>query len=215
MSDLANGDKPEEKLQDYKEGDKVKVVVLGSSPEKQKIALGVKQLENKNFTKDLKGITGGAILSSVIISVKKDILEIETDIGIKGIIKRLELGKNKNSQKTENFMVGDRIDAKVVLFDPKTGKLSLSIREMESDQENNYVYSSAASGESIGNIVGDLFDNKEEAKVPSAEKKGPKEVKEVKEVEKTEEVKVTEEVKEAEKVKKTKEPKDSSEDKKE
>ena len=112
-------------------------------------------------------------------------------------------------------MVGDRIDAKVVLFDPKTGKLSLSIREMESDQENNYVYSSAASGESIGNIVGDLFDNKEEAKVPSAEKKEPKEVKEVKEVEKTEEVKVTEEVKEAEKVKKTKEPKDSSEDKKE
>ena len=103
MSDLANGDKPEEKLQDYKEGDKVKVVVLGSSPEKQKIALGVKQLENKNFTKDLKGITGGAILSSVIISVKKDILEIETDIGIKGIIKRLELGKNKNSQKTREF----------------------------------------------------------------------------------------------------------------
>ena len=229
MSDLANGDKPEEKLQDYKEGDKVKVVVLGSSPEKQKIALGVKQLENKNFTKDLKGITGGAILSSVIISVKKDILEIETDIGIKGIIKRLELGKNKNSQKTENFMVGDRIDAKVVLFDPKTGKLSLSIREMESDQENNYVYSSAASGESIGNIVGDLFDNKEEAKVPSAEKKEPKKIKEVAEVaevkateetKETEEVKepketkTTEETKETEEAKATEEVKDSSKDKK-
>ena len=159
MSDLSNGDKPEEKLQDYREGDRIKVVVLGSSPEKQKIALGVKQLENKNFKQELKKIKEGAIISSVITAVKKDIVELETDIGIKGIIKRLELGKNKNSQKTENFMVGDRIDAKITLFDPKTGKLSLSIKEMESDHENNYVYSSESSGESIGNIVGDLFEN--------------------------------------------------------
>tara|TARA_Y100000389_G_scaffold204482_1_gene257303 strand:- start:2828 stop:4531 length:1704 start_codon:yes stop_codon:yes gene_type:complete len=159
MSDLSNGDKPEEKLQDYKEGDKIEVVVLGSSPEKQKIALGVKQLENKNFKQELKKIKEGAIISSVITAVKKDIVELETDIGIKGTIKRLELGKNKNSQKTENFMVGDRIDAKITLFDPKTGKLSLSIKEMESDHENNYVYSSESSGESIGNIVGDLFEN--------------------------------------------------------
>lgn len=159
MSDLSNGDKPEEKLQDYKEGDKIEVVVLGSSPEKQKIALGVKQLENKNFKQELKEIKEGAIISSVITAVKKDIVELETDIGIKGTIKRLELGKNKNSQKTENFMVGDRIDAKITLFDPKTGKLSLSIKEMESDHENNYVYSSESSGESIGNIVGDLFEN--------------------------------------------------------
>jgi len=164
MSDLANGDKPEEKLQDYKEGDKIKVVVLGSSPEKQKIALGIKQLENKNFKKELLEIKEGAIVSSIVLAVKKDLIEIETDIGLKGIIKRLELGKNKNTQKTENFMVGDRIDAKVTLFDPKTGKLSLSIREMESDQENNYVYSSENSGESIGNIVGDLFDNNEDKK---------------------------------------------------
>jgi len=163
MSDLAHGDNPEEKLKDYKEGDKIKVVVLGSSPEKQKIALGIKQLDNKNFKKEISEIKEGAIISSVILVVKKDLLEIETDIGLKGTIKRLELGKDKNSQKTENFMVGDRIDAKVILFDPKTGKLSLSIREMEADQENNYVYSSETSGESIGNIVGDLFDNKEDS----------------------------------------------------
>ena len=163
MSDLAHGDNPEEKLKDYKEGDKIKVVVLGSSPEKQKIALGIKQLDNKNFKKEISEIKEGAIISSVILVVKKDLLEIETDIGLKGTIKRLELGKDKNSQKTENFMVGDRIDAKVILFDPKTGKLSLSIREMEADQENNYVYSSETSGESIGNIVGDLFYNKEDS----------------------------------------------------
>jgi small subunit ribosomal protein S1 len=163
MSDLASGEKPEEKLQNYKEGNKIKVVVLGSSPDKQKIALGVKQLENDNFKKELSQIKEGAIVSSVVLAVKKDLIEIETDIGLKGSIKRLELGKNKNTQKTENFMVGDRIDAKVILFDPKTGKLSLSIREMEADQENNYVYSSENSGESIGNIVGDLFDNKDES----------------------------------------------------
>jgi len=161
MSDLAHGDNPEEKLKNYKEGDKIKVVVLGSSPEKQKIALGIKQLENNNFKQDLFEVKEGAIISSIVLAVKKDLIEIETDIGLKGTIKRLELGKKKNNQKTENFMEGDRIEAKITLFDPKTGKLSLSIREMEEDQENNYVYSSEKSGESIGNIVGDLFNNNE------------------------------------------------------
>jgi len=161
MSDLAHGDNPEEKLKNYKEGDKIKVVVLGSSPEKQKIALGIKQLENNNFKQELSEVKEGAIISSIVLAVKKDLIEIETDIGLKGTIKRLELGKKKNNQKTENFMEGDRIEAKITLFDPKTGKLSLSIREMEEDQENNYVYSSEKSGESIGNIVGDLFNNNE------------------------------------------------------
>lgn len=167
MSDLAYGDKPEEKLKDYNEGDKIQVVVLGSSHEKQKISLGIKQLENENFKKELADIKEGSIISSIITNVKKDLIEIETDLGLKGTIKRLELGKNKNSQKTDNFMEGDRIDAKIILFDPKSGKLSLSIREMESDQENNYVYSSESSGESIGNIVGDLFEDKEVAKEDS------------------------------------------------
>lgn len=161
MSDLAHGENPEEKLKDYKEGDKIKVVVLGSSPEKQKIALGIKQLENNNFKQELSEIKEGAIISSIVLAVKKDLIEIETDIGLKGTIKRLELGKKKNNQKTENFMEGDRIESKITLFDPKTGKLSLSIREIEEDQENNYVYSSEKSGESIGNIVGDLFNNNE------------------------------------------------------
>jgi small subunit ribosomal protein S1 len=161
MSDLAHGENPEEKLKDYKEGDKIKVVVLGSSPEKQKIALGIKQLENNNFKQELSEIKEGAIISSIVLAVKKDLIEIETDIGLKGTIKRLELGKKKNNQKTENFMEGDRIESKIILFDPKTGKLSLSIREMEEDQENNYVYYSEKSGESIGNIVGDLFNNNE------------------------------------------------------
>lgn len=161
MSDLAHGDNPEEKLKNYKEGDKIKVVVLGSSPEKQKIALGIKQLENNNFKQELSEVKEGAIISSIVLAVKKDLIEIETDIGLKGAIKRLELAKKKNNQKTENFMEGDRIEAKITLFDPKTGKLSLSIREMEEDQENNYVYSSEKSGESIGNIVGDLFNNNE------------------------------------------------------
>ena len=150
----------EELIKKFKKDEKIKVVVLGSNYEKERISLGIKQLENAKFKSDLEKIDTGSVVSCVVINVKKDFLEVELDIGLKAIIKRLDLGKNKQDQKTERFEVGDRIEAKVALFNKITGKILLSIKDMESDEQEAYIYSSNnnGNGATLGSILGDVLE---------------------------------------------------------
>jgi small subunit ribosomal protein S1 len=159
VSDIANEGSPEELLKQFTKDDKIKVMVLGSNYEKERISLGIKQLENPGFLKELNKIDVDSIVSCVILNIKKDFLEVELDSGLKAIIKRLDLSKNRNDQKTEKFEVGDRIEAKVTLFNKISGKLLLSIKDMEQDEQETHIYSESTSGggATIGSIAGDVL----------------------------------------------------------
>jgi small subunit ribosomal protein S1 len=149
----------EELIKKFKKDEKIKVIVLGSNYEKERISLGIKQLENAKFKAELEKIDTGSVVSCVVINVKKDFLEVELDIGLKAIVKRLDLGKNKQDQKTERFEVGDRIEAKVALFNKITGKMLLSIKELESQEQENHFYSEGKSGSTLGSIAGNVFES--------------------------------------------------------
>lgn len=152
MTDITASGNPEEEVKKYKKDEKIKVMVLGSNPEKERISLGIKQLDNDNFRKELDKIETNQIVSCVVINVKKDFLEVELDFGLKAVIKRLDLSKNKQDQRTEKFEVGDRIEAKVTLFNKVTGKLLLSIKDMESEEQEAHIYS-GSSGTNVGDVL--------------------------------------------------------------
>ena len=159
VSDIASEGSSEELLKQFKKDEKIKVMVLGSNYEKERISLGIKQLENPNFLAELNKIDVDSIVSCVILNIKKDFLEVELDSGLKAIIKKLDLSKNKHDQKTEKFEVGDRIEAKVILFNKISGKLLLSIKDMEQDEQDTHIYSESSSGggATIGSIAGDVL----------------------------------------------------------
>jgi len=73
---------------------------------------------------------------------------------LKAIIKRLDLSRNKQNQKTDKFEVGDRVEAKVMLFNQANGKLLLSIKDMEEEEQEAHLYSESDSGTTIGSSVG-------------------------------------------------------------
>lgn len=159
VSDVA-AENAEEKMKSFKKDEKIKVVVLGSNYEKERISLGIKQLDNNNFKADLDKIEQGSITSCIVVNVKKDFLEVELDNGLKAIIKRLDLSRNKQDQKTEKFEVGDRIEAKITLFNKVSGKLLLSIKDLESDDQEAHIYTEeTASGTTIGSIAGDVLES--------------------------------------------------------
>lgn len=155
VTDIVASGNAEEAAKQYKKDEKIKVIVLGSNHEKERISLGIKQINNPNFTAELEKLDVGQEVSSVVVNVKKDFLEVELDFGLKAVIKRLDLSKNKQDQKTEKFAVGDRIDAKVTLFNKITGKLLLSIKDMENEEQESHIYS--GNSETIGDIAGDVF----------------------------------------------------------
>ncbi|MDX2082780.1 MAG: 30S ribosomal protein S1 [Rickettsiales bacterium] len=153
VSDISTIGTPEEILKKFKKDEKIKVVVLGSNYEKERISLGIKQLNNAAFKDELEKIDNGLVVSCVVVNIKKDFLEAELDNGLKAVIKRLDLSKNKQDQKTEKYEVGDRIEAKVTLFNKVTGKLLLSIKDMEADEHEAHLYSGNDSGTTIGDVL--------------------------------------------------------------
>ena len=158
ISDISPSPVTEEVKKSFKTGDKIEVMVLGSNHEKERISLGIRQLQIQNFKSEIEKICEGEVVSSVIISVKKDFLEIELDSGVKGIIKRLDLSNNKSEQKTEKFEVGDRIDAKVFLFNKVSGKLLLSVKDIESPATAKSE-ESQSSNNTIGSLILSARDN--------------------------------------------------------
>ena len=168
VSDISNEGATEEILKKFKKDEKIKVMVLGSNHEKERISLGIKQINNPNFKAELDKIEPELIVSCVVVNVKKDFLEVELDSGLKAIIKRLDLSKNKQDQKTEKYEIGDRIEAKVMLFNKISGKLLLSVKDMEADEQESHIYSADNSGATIGSIAGDVLESlnaiKEEVK---------------------------------------------------
>ena len=159
VSDISNDGINEEVEKKFKAGEKISVMVLGSNYEKERISLGIRQLDNPNFQAELDKVVEGTVVSCAIIGVKKDFLEVELDSGLKAIIKRLDLSKNKQDQKTEKYEAGDRLEAKVVMFNKISGKLLLSIKDMEIEEQEAHLYSEASSGTTIGNIAGNVLES--------------------------------------------------------
>jgi len=175
ISDLDWND-PEGKtaVKKYKKGDSVKVVLLGSSYDQERISLGIKQLETADFKERVKKLQKGTKVPCVVRMVRKDFLEVEIDLGIKGIIKRVDIAKDKKNQKTDKFTVGDSFDATVLLFNDKSGKLILTLKnisdvteEVEEDDFDIDQYMNNDTGATLGSVLGNIL---EEAK-DIAEKK--------------------------------------------
>ena len=158
LSDVTSGDNPAEKVKEFKKDEKIQVVVLGSNFEKERISLGIKQLENKDFKKELSDIKIGKDISGFIVNIKKDFLELELDVGLKAIVKKSDISSNKKEQRTDNFTVGDKVEGRIIQFNKVTGKILLSIKEIEDASKKSYVYSeNAPSGATLGSILGDVL----------------------------------------------------------
>jgi small subunit ribosomal protein S1 len=185
ISDVAwEEDKQAEEIKKFKKDEKIKVMLLGSNYEKERISLGVKQLSSKTFKDDLKKLEKGFKLPCTVRTVKKDYLEVEIDVGLKGIVKKLDLATNKKDQKTDNFTSGDRIDATVVSFNEITGKFLLSLKDpkdIQEVEEEDFDYEQYIAGDDSGSTLGSILGNVLEESRAIAEKNVKKEKKEEKE----------------------------------
>jgi small subunit ribosomal protein S1 len=156
LSDLDWNRPGEQVIEEYKKGDKVKAVVLDVDVEKERISLGIKQVQGDPFAQagDLKK---GAVVTCEITEVKDGGLEakiVGTDLTT--FIKRSELSRDRNEQRPERFAVGEKVDGRVTLYDKRARKVSVSIKALEIAEEKEAVaqYGSSDSGATLGDILG-------------------------------------------------------------
>src|SRR5580698_2247453 len=156
LSDLDWKQPGEQVIDNFKKGDMVKAVVLDVDVEKERISLGVKQLEGDPFAEP-GDVKKGAVVTCEVLDVKESGIEVRiagTDFTT--FIKRSELARERSDQRAERFAVGEKVDARVIQFDKKARKVQVSIKALEVAEEKEAIaqYGSSDSGATLGDILG-------------------------------------------------------------
>ncbi|KQM64913.1 30S ribosomal protein S1 [Sphingomonas sp. Leaf17] len=164
MSDIAWGVSGEDALNLHRKGETVQAVVLDIDAEKERISLGMKQLERGGPS--VAGVAAAgdklnknAILTVTVLEVRDAGLEVQAgDDGATGFIKRTDLGRDRDEQRPERFQVGQKFDAMVTGFD-RSKKPTFSVKAMQISEEKQAVaqYGSSDSGASLGDILGEAL----------------------------------------------------------
>jgi small subunit ribosomal protein S1 len=156
LSDLDWNRPGEQVIDEFKKGDVVRAQVLDVDVEKERISLGIKQLAGDPFA-DAGEIRKGQIVTCEVLEVKDSGLEVKiVDTDLTTFIKRNELARDRADQRPERFAAGEKVDARVTMFDRKARRVTLSIKALEVAEEKEAIaqYGSTDSGASLGDILG-------------------------------------------------------------
>ena len=162
LTDL-NWSKPgEEALEGFKKGELVNAEVTDIDIEKERISLSIKALEKDPFTDAIGALKRGQIVTVTITSLQDSGVDVEFN-GVTSFIRRSDLSRDRAEQRSDKFVVGDKVDARITNIDKSGRKVSFSIKAKEIAEEKEAVqqYGSSDSGASLGDILGAAL-NKEE-----------------------------------------------------
>ena len=165
LSDLDWNKSSDETVAGYKKGDTVKAVVLDVNVEKERISLGIKQLEADPFASATAALKKGSVVTGVVSAVLDNGLEVTVNNGATGFIRKGDLARDRSDQRPERFAVGDKIDAKITQMDGANRRLTLSVKALEIADEKAAMaeYGSSDSGASLGDILGAAIQAKAKA----------------------------------------------------
>ena len=167
VNDLSWSGKIDDELKKFKKGMKVKSKILEIDAEKERVALGIKQLDKDPFEAILSDkFKKGSIITCVIENVLDVGLEVKIENDIFGFIKKVDLSREKEEQKPSRFAKGEKVDAMVSNIDKASRKIYLSIKSMELAEEKKAMkdYGSTDSGASLGDILGAALEAKSDEK---------------------------------------------------
>ena len=175
LSDISWDDQSEDALKAFNKGETVKVKILEIEPEKERVALGIKQLTDDPHAGAMEGVRKGAVVTGTITAVNDKGIEVEIREGVSGFIKKSDLSRERSEQRPDRFAVGEKVDAKVTTVDKKSRKLGLSIkaREIDEDKQALETFGSTESGASLGDILGAAL-NKDKGAAAEEEDAKPK-----------------------------------------
>lgn len=156
MSDITWEENPDKVLSSFTKGQVVDVKVLDVDATKERISLGIKQLTGDPLAEGMAEIKKGEIVTVTITSLDDRGMEVVSAGGIPGYIKKVDLSRDREYQRTDRFAKDEKIDAKIITVDKAARKMTLSIKALELEEEKKALseYGSSDSGASLGDILG-------------------------------------------------------------
>ncbi|MGF1612898.1 MAG: 30S ribosomal protein S1 [Gammaproteobacteria bacterium] len=157
LSDISWNQPGEEAIRNYKKGDEIETVVLSVDAERERISLGIKQLDKDPLAAFLAEYPKGSVVTGTVRDVDAKGAVVELDHGVEGQIRVAEMARDRVEDARSILKPGDAIEAKFVGVDKKKRTISLSIRAKEDDEEaaamEEYSATSPAGTATFGDLM--------------------------------------------------------------
>lgn len=157
LSDISWNMAGEEAVRNYKKGDEVETVVLQVDAVKERISLGIKQLESDPFTNFVEGTKKGAIVKGKAVEVDAKGVKVELADGVEGYVRAAEATRDRVEDITTVISVGDEIEAKYTGVDRKARIVNLSIRAKDEAEESAALAQVNKQEEAIPSAMAEAF----------------------------------------------------------
>ncbi|HLI19888.1 MAG TPA: 30S ribosomal protein S1, partial [Stellaceae bacterium] len=139
LSDLDWKKPGEQAINDYHKGDMVKVRVLDVDAEKERISLGIKQLQADPLESGAAQIKKGDVVTCTVTGTTDSGIEVEMAGGFPGFIRKSELARDRSEQRPDRFAVGEKVDARITMLDRKARKIQVSVKALEMAEEKEAI----------------------------------------------------------------------------
>lgn len=157
LSDISWNVSGEEAVRNYKKGDEVEAVVLQVDAVKERISLGIKQLDSDPFTNFVDSVKKGAIVKGKVVEVDAKGVKVELADGVEGYVRAAEATRDRVEDITSVISVGDEIEAKYTGVDRKARIVNLSVRAKDEAEESAALAQVNKQEEAIPNAMAEAF----------------------------------------------------------
>ena len=160
LSDISWQVSGEDLVRDFKKGEEIEAVVLAVDPERERISLGIKQMEQDPFGQFMAANPRGTIVNGTVKEVDAKGAVIDLGEGVEGYLRANDIAKERIDDATQHLKVGDKVEAKFTGMDRKGRQLALSIRAKDEEDapESAVDYASASTGTTkLGALLKEQF----------------------------------------------------------
>ncbi len=141
LSDISWNESGEEAVRNYNKGDEIRTVILSIDAERERISLGIKQMQKDPFGDYVSSHEQGSVVTGVVREVDARGAAVELAEEVDAYIKVSELSRERVEDARTVLSPGDTVEAKIIGMDRKNRSLSLSIKAKDHDEERDAVKS--------------------------------------------------------------------------
>jgi small subunit ribosomal protein S1 len=162
LTDLSWNKLGEDAVRDYQKGQEVEAMVLSIDPERERISLGIKQIEKDPFASFIASQPKGSIVTGIVISVDAKAAVLDLGDGIEGLLRASEMATDRVEDARSFMNEGDKVEAKITGMDRKGRSIYLSIKAKDSDEEQEALkdYTATSDAKAPTTSFGDLLKEK-------------------------------------------------------
>ncbi|WP_043532201.1 30S ribosomal protein S1 [Litchfieldella xinjiangensis] len=159
LSDISWTETGEEAVRQFKKGDEVEAVILSIDPERERISLGIKQLENDPVSEFLAVNDKGAMVTGRVVDIDAKEAHVELATDVVAVLKASEISADRVEDARNVLNIGDSVEARIIGVDRKNRAISLSIKAKDQDdtRQNMKKLRDESSESSGATTIGDLI----------------------------------------------------------